>query len=124
MFDAIKTDNSFTSIPTINAELTGKLLRRLHLDPLLLPRLLKKGVFNKNITRTLQVVVACSLNEQSTEVSSSNEDSAEKSDEEDVRQELAEEEIQETVEDVQESLKGGVQEATKEALGDEAETLN
>ena len=81
MFDAIKTDNSFTSIPTINAELTGKLLRRLHLDPLLL--LLKKGVFNKNIIRTSQVVVACSLNEKSTEVSSSNEDSAEKSDEED-----------------------------------------
>ena len=122
MFDAIKTDNSFTSIPTIDTELTGKLLRRLHLDPLLL--LLKKGVFNKNIIRTSQVVVACSLNEKSTEVSSSNEDSAEKSDEEDVRQELAEEEIQETVEDVQESLKGGVQEATKEALGDEAETLN
>ena len=98
------------------------MLRRLHLDPLLL--LLKKGVFNKNIIRTLQVVVDCSLNEKSTEVWSSNEDSAEKSDEEDVRQELAEEEIQETVEDVQESVKGGVQEATKEALGDEAETLN
>ena len=122
MFDAIKTDNSFTSIPTINAEFTGKLVRRLHLDPLLL--LLKKGVFNKNIIRTLKVVVACSLNEKSTEVSSSNEDSAEKSDEEDIRQELAEEEIQETVEDVQESVKGGVQEATKEALGDEAVTLN
>ena len=98
MFDAIKTDNSFTSIPTIDAELTGKLRRRLHLDPLLL--LLKKGFFNKNIIRTSQVVVACSLNEKSTEVSSSNEDSAEKSDEEDIRQELAEEEIQETVEDV------------------------
>ena len=41
---------------TINAELTGKLVRRLHLVPLLL--LLEKGVFNKNITRTLQVVVA------------------------------------------------------------------
>ena len=56
VFDAIKTNNSFTSIATINAELNGKLVRRLHLDPLLW--LLEKGVFNKNITRTLQVVVA------------------------------------------------------------------
>ena len=113
MFDAIKTNNSFTSIATIDAELTGKWVRRLHLDPLLW--LLEKAVFNKNITRTLQVVVA-SLSEKSTEDSSSNEDSADKSDEEDI-QELAEEEIQESVENVQESLKGGVQEATKEAWG-------
>ena len=54
LFDAIKTNNNFASITTINAELTGKLIRRLNLDPLLW--LLKKGVFNKNITRTLQVV--------------------------------------------------------------------
>ena len=54
LFDAIKTNNNFASITTINAELTGKLIRRLNLDPLLC--LLKKGVFNKNITRTLQVV--------------------------------------------------------------------
>ena len=53
---------------TINAELTGKLVRRLHLDPLLW--LLEKGVCNKNITRTLQVVVV-SLNEKNTEDSSS-----------------------------------------------------
>ena len=46
---------------------------------------------------------------------SSNEDSAHKSDEED---------IQESVEDVQESVKGFVEEATKEALGDEAVSLN
>ena len=32
VFDAIKTKNSFTSIATINAELTGKLVRRLHLS--------------------------------------------------------------------------------------------
>ena len=64
VFDAIKTNNSLTSIATINAELTGKLVRRLHLDPLLW--LLEKGIFNKSITRTLQVVVA-SLNEKSTE---------------------------------------------------------
>ena len=54
LFDAIKTNNNFASITTINAELTGKLIRRLNLDPLLW--LLKKGVFNKKITRTLQVV--------------------------------------------------------------------
>ena len=41
---------------TINAEFNGKLVRRLHLVPLLW--LLEKGVFDKNITRTLQVVVA------------------------------------------------------------------
>ena len=120
VFDAIKTNNSFTSIATTAAELTGKQVRRLHLDPLLW--LIEKAVFNKNITRTLQVVVV-SLNEKSTEDSSSNEDYADKSDEEDI-QELTEEEIQESVEDVQESVKGGVQEATKEALGDEAVTLN
>ena len=62
VFDAIKTNNNFTSIATINAELTRKLVRRLHLDRLLW--LLEKGVFNKkNITRTLQVVIA-SLNEK------------------------------------------------------------
>ena len=88
VFDAIKTNNSFTSIATIDAELTGKQVTRLHLDPLLW--LLEKAVFNKNITRTLQVVEA-SLSEKSTEGSSSNEHSADKSDEEDI-QELAEEE--------------------------------
>ena len=115
--DAIKTNN--TSIATINAELTGKLVSRLHLDPLL-----GKNAFliKKNSTRTLQVVIA-SLNEKSTEDSSSNKDSAVKSDEEEV-QELAEEEIQDSEEDVQESVKGGVQEATKEARGDKAVTPN
>jgi len=71
----------------------------------------------------LQVVVA-SLNEKSTEDSSSNEDSADKSDEGDIQELLTEEKIQESVENVQESVKGGVQEATKETLGDEAVTLN
>ena len=115
MFDAIKTNNSFTSIAIIDAEFTD-----LHLDPLLW--LLEKDVFNKNITRILQVVVA-SLSEKTTEDSSSNENSADNSSEEDI-QELAEKEIQESVENVQESVKGGVQEATKEALGDETVTLN
>ena len=41
----------------IKAKLTEKLVRRVHLDPLLwLP---EKGVFNKNISRTFQVVVDC-----------------------------------------------------------------
>ena len=120
MFDAIKTNNSFTSIAIIDAEFTGKLVRRLHFDPLLWQ--LEKAVFNKNITRILQVVVA-SLSEKTTEDSSSNENSADNSSEEDI-QELAEKEIQESVENVQESVKGGVQEPTKEALGDEAVTLN
>ena len=70
----------------------------------------------------MQIVIA-SLNEKSTEDSSSNKDSAVKSDEEDV-QELAEEEIQDSEEGVQESVKGGVQEATKEARGDKAVTPN
>lgn len=35
VFDAIKSDNSFTSIATIDAELTGKLVRRRHLYSLL-----------------------------------------------------------------------------------------
>ena len=99
VFDAIKANNRFTCIATFNAELTGKLVRRLHLDPLLW--LLEKGVFNKNITCTFQVVVV-SLNEKSTEDSSLNEDSTDKSDEEDI-QELSEEETQESVEDVQET---------------------
>ena len=71
VFDAIKTNNSFTSIATTAAELTGKQVRRLHLDPLLW--LIEKAVFNKNVTRTSQVVVV-SLNEKSTEDSSSNKD--------------------------------------------------
>ena len=44
VFHAIKTNNNFTSIATIDAELTGKLVRRLHLDPL--RWLLEKGVFS------------------------------------------------------------------------------
>ena len=62
----------------------------------------------------MQVVVA-SLNEKNTEDSSSNKDSAVKSDKED---------IQGSVDDVQESVKRGVQEANKEARGDEAVTPN
>ena len=90
------------------------LSRRLHLDPLLW--LLEKGVFNKNITRTLQVVVA-TLNEKSTEDSSSNERSFNKSDEEDI-QELTEEEIQESaVEDVQESVKEASKRLPKKRWG-------
>ena len=50
VFDAIKTNDNFTSIETTNAELTGKLVRRLHLDRLLwLP---EKGVFNNKKKKT------------------------------------------------------------------------
>ena len=51
LIDAIKANNSFTSIATINAALTGKLVRRLHLDPLLW--LLKKAY----------LVVVCNFND-------------------------------------------------------------
>ena len=47
VFYAIKTNNSFTSIATINAELSGKLARRLNHDLLLW--LLEKGVSNKTL---------------------------------------------------------------------------
>ena len=70
----------------------------------------------------MQVVVA-TLNEKSTEDSSSNEDSADKWDEESI-QELAEEEIQASLEDVQETVRGDIQEAPKEVRGDEAVTLS
>ena len=53
---------------------------------------LKKAFLIKTLPVPCRYVVIASLNEKSTEVSSSNEDSAEKSDEEDI-QELAEEEI-------------------------------
>lgn len=54
----------------------------------------------------------------------SGSDEADKSDEEVIR-ELAEGDIKESLEQVvQESVEGGVQEADKEALGDEALTLN
>ena len=53
-FDTIK-NNNFTSIATINVELTGKLVRRLHLCPLLW--LQEKVVFNANITGNTQAIV-------------------------------------------------------------------
>ena len=119
MFDAIKTNNSFTSIASINAELIGQASSS---RPSAMAAWKRRFFKKKNITRTLQVLVA-TLNEKSSEDSSSNEVSADKSDEEGI-QELAEEEIQESVEDVQESVRGDVQEATKEAPGDEAVTLS
>ena len=61
MFDIIKNENSFTSIATINAELTGKLFKRFHLCPVLW--LLGKSLFNTNIARTMQANVI-SLNEK------------------------------------------------------------
>ena len=64
VFDAYKNNNSFTSIATINAELTEKLIRRLHLYPLLwLP---EKGGFNTKIARNMRVIEV-SLNEDSSD---------------------------------------------------------
>ena len=77
-FDTIK-NNNFTSIATINVELTGKLVRRLHLYPLLW--LQEKVVFNANITGNTQVIVA-SFNEKRTQESSSGKKSADESDKE------------------------------------------
>ena len=81
MFDVIKNKDSFTSIATINAELSGILVKRLHLCLLL--RLLERDVFSTNIVRNMQVILA-SLNERSTEESNSDEEAI---------QELAEGEI-------------------------------
>ena len=77
-FDTIK-NNNFTSIATINVELTGKLVWRLHLCPLLW--LQEKVVFNANITGNTQVIVA-SFNEKRTQESSSDKNSADESDKE------------------------------------------
>ena len=92
VFDAIKTNNNFTSIATINAELTGN-WSGVFISTLCYA-CLKRAFLIKTLPCTLKVVVA-SLHEKSTENSSSNEDSADKS---------KEEEIQELVEDVQESV--------------------
>lgn len=55
VLDTIK-NNNFTSIATMNVELTRKLVRRLHLCPLLW--LQEKVVFNANITGNMRVIVA------------------------------------------------------------------
>ena len=121
VFDAIKTNNSFNKYRNHQCWVNRKIGQSSSSPSTLCYGCLKKAFLIKNITRTLQVAMA-SLNGKSTEDSSSNEDSADKSDEADI-QELAEDEIQESVEDAQETVKGGVQEATKEALADEAVTL-
>ena len=78
VLDTIK-DNNFTSIATMNVELTRKLVRRLRLCPLLW--LQEKVVFNANITGNTQVIVA-SFNEKRTQESSSDKNSADESDKE------------------------------------------
>ena len=50
VFGAIKYNNSFISIATIYAEITGKLVRRLHLYPL--PWLPEKGILNTTFSVT------------------------------------------------------------------------
>ena len=44
IFDAIQQNHSFTAVERINADYTNKLVKWLHLDPLLW--LLEKGVFS------------------------------------------------------------------------------
>ena len=78
VLDTIK-NNNFTSIATMNVELTRKLVRRLRLCPLLW--LQEKVVFNANITGNTQVIVA-SFNEKRTQESSSGKKSADESDKE------------------------------------------
>ena len=120
VLDTIK-NNNFTSIATMNVELTRKLVRRLRLCPLLW--LQEKVVFNANITGNMQVIVA-GFNEKRTQESSSGKNSADESDEE-ATHGLAECEIQESVEDdVQKSIYVGTSEAAEEALRDETITLN
>ena len=120
VLDTIK-NNNFTSIATMNVELTRKLVRRLRLCPLLW--LQEKVVFNANITGNMQVIVA-GFNEKRTQESSSDKNSADESDEE-ATHGLAECEIQESVEDdVQKSIYVGTSEAAEEALRDETITLN
>ena len=120
VLDTIK-NNNFTSIATMNVELTRKLVRRLRLCPLLW--LQEKVVFNANITGNMQVIVA-GFNEKRTQESSSDKNSASESDAE-ATHGLAECEIQESVEDdVQKSIYVGTSEAAEEALRDEAITLN
>lgn len=107
VLDTIK-NNNFTSIATMNVELTRKLVRRLRLCPLLW--LQEKVVFNANITGNMQVIVA-GFNEKRTQDSSSGKNSADESDEE-ATHGLAECEIQESVEDdVQKSIYVGTSEA-------------
>ena len=60
IFDSLKKKNNFASVSSINAEFTGRFVRRLHLDPLLW--LMKKGVFDLDLARNMEVVVA-SMNE-------------------------------------------------------------
>ena len=56
VFHAIKNNNSLTSIVTIKAELTGKLVKRLHLYPLLL--LPETNQFQYKLSRNMQLIVS------------------------------------------------------------------
>ena len=85
VFDSIKTKISLPSVATINADFTGKLVRRLYL--ILMLRLLENKVFQKHkLSRNMEVVVA-SLNEKKmVKGSSSGEDSVDESDEKAVQE--------------------------------------
>lgn len=53
---AVKNNNSLTSIATIKAELTGKLVKRLHLYPLLL--LPETNQFQYKLSRNMQLIAS------------------------------------------------------------------
>ena len=45
IFDSLEEKNNFTSVSSINAELTGRFVRPLHLDPLLW--IMEKGILTQ-----------------------------------------------------------------------------
>ena len=49
VFDSLEKKNNFTSVSSINAEFTGRFLRRLHQDTLLWLWLMEKGVFDTDL---------------------------------------------------------------------------
>ena len=101
IFDSLENNRNFTSVSSINAEFTGKFVRRLHLDPLLW--LMEKGVFDTDLARNMEVVVA-SMNEGNGNGDGKGSGSGEDSDESDE-------------EAVQEPVEKAAEESAREALG-------
>ena len=101
IFDSLENNRNFTSVSSINAEFTGKFVRRLHLDPLLW--LMEKGVFDTDLARNMEVVVA-SMNERNGNGDGKGSGSGEDSDESDEKA-------------VQEPVEKAAEESAREALG-------
>ena len=100
IFDSLEKNNNFTSVSSINAEFTGRFVRRLYLDPLLW--LMEKGVFDTDLARNMEVVVA-SMNEGNGNGDGKGSSSGDDSDESDE-------------EAVQEPVERAAEESAKEAL--------